>query len=330
MTEITTNSTEKSDLASQKAEKLRSGHGKSCHFTISQQEALRRATLLKHRKVSTQLKLDMVQRQLSELRNSSSSDRQFYRSQLSELSNELEDLGNSLEKVERSAFYARRRMLRCTGVHGILQLSASHPAIYSSSETLDQSSKNGLKNRMHNLMPSPTIRFRKKHLLGELRSSASLSSLHVKSTSHSSCDDIAVKDSKVWKAPFRFLGHIVDNRICRKIWGSAKRTKSEDNVSEEPKSRKSVRNSDDHHVSVNGLGKADDFSSSSSSSEADSSDESDDDNKEWETRKAIKKHIWKGPVERKVSSQKQQIDPAILAEIDDFEKMAAQYIKLHT
>ena len=118
----------------------------------------------------------MVQRQLSELRNSSNTDRQFYRSQLSELSNELEDLGNTLEKVERNAFYARRRLLRCHGDHGILQLSASHPAIYSSNETLDQSSKHGLKNRMHHLMPSPTLRFKKRHLLGELRSAASLSS----------------------------------------------------------------------------------------------------------------------------------------------------------
>lgn len=118
----------------------------------------------------------MVQRQLSELRNSSSSaDRQFYRLQLSELSNELQDLGHTLEKVERSAFYARRRMLRYYGANGGIQLSASHPAIYSSNETLDQNSKSGVKNRMHHLMPSPTMRFKKKHFLGELRAVASLS-----------------------------------------------------------------------------------------------------------------------------------------------------------
>lgn len=113
----------------------------------------------------------------------------------------------------------------------------------------------------------------------------------------------------------RFLGHIVDNRICRKIWRSTKRTKSEDNVSEEPKTRKSLEDIEPH--TCNGHGKKDDEYSSSSSSGTESSGESDEEEKEWDMRKTNRTHIWKGPVERKVSSgQKQQIDPAILAEID--------------
>ena len=139
--------------------------------------------------------------------------------------------------------------------------------------------------------------------------------MHVKSTSHGSCDDIATKHHTVWKAPFRFLGHIVDNRICRKIWGSTKRTKSEDNVSEDCKTRKSVQDIE-HHV-CNGHEKKEDDYSSSSSSETESSDESEEDEKEWDTRKTSRKYVWKFPVERKVSSsQKQQIDPALLAEIE--------------
>lgn len=141
--------------------------------------------------------------------------------------------------------------------------------------------------------------------------------MHVKSTNHSSCDDIATKDSKVWKAPFRFLGHIVDNRICRKIWGGAKRAKSHDNVSEEPSARRSLQDIENGNC-MNGLGKEEDNFLTSSSSEAESSEESEDEeNKEWNTRATTKRPVWKGPVERKVSSsQKQQIDPAILAEIE--------------
>lgn len=107
----------------------------------------------------------------------------------------------------------------------------------------------------------------------------------------------------------------MDNRICRKIWGSTKRTKSEDNVSEETKTRKSIQDIDPH--ACNGLAKKVDDYTSSSSSETESSDESDEDEKEWDMRKTNRKYVWKGPVERKVSSsQKQQIDPALLAEIE--------------
>lgn len=139
----------------------------------------------------------------------------------------------------------------------------------------------------------------------------------MKSSTHSSCDDIAAKDTKVWKAPLRFLGHlVVDNRICRRIWGSHKRTKSQDNVSvEEAKTRDSLHDIENNNC--NGLVKKDEDFLSSSSSESDSSEDSEDEGKEWNAIKTTKKHIWKGPVERKVSSsQKQQIDPAVLAEIE--------------
>lgn len=140
--------------------------------------------------------------------------------------------------------------------------------------------------------------------------------MHVKSTPHSSCDDIATKDSKTWKAPLKFLGHIVDNRICRKFWGSTKRMKSADNITEnEHKSRRSLHDVDSKIC--NGLRKKEDDFSSSSSSSSESSDESDEESKDWNSRKMSKKHVWKGPVERKVSSnQKPQIDPALMAEIE--------------
>ncbi|XP_035229729.1 uncharacterized protein LOC118201692 [Stegodyphus dumicola] len=278
----------------------------------------------------------MVQRQLNNLRRTvpeSENDRQFYRQQMSELSNELQDLGSTLEKMERNAYYARRRMLRHYGTDfgstGALHLSSSHPAIYSSSETLSQSSgRNSLKKKVYHMMSSPTEKLRKRHLFGELRAVASLSSLNIKSTSHASCEDVNIsKDAKPWKGPFKFLGNLMDSRIRRKLWGSTKRIKSEDNILEEKKASSSLDISKDCN-GFNTSGTEDNLSSSSSS---ESSDEEEVEESEKWVSTVPAKHVWKAPVVRKVaSSQRAQIDPAILAEIEDFEKMAAQYISQHS
>ncbi|GFT41447.1 uncharacterized protein NPIL_60251 [Nephila pilipes] len=308
---------------------------------LSQHEALRRATLLKHRKVSTQLKLDMVQRQLSGLRRSvtdSDSARQFYRKQMAELSNELQDLDCNLDKVERSAFYARKRLLRQCGMDfvssstGAIPLSSSHSAIFSSSEHLSRSnSRSSLKSKVCHLMSSPGNRFRKRHLLGELRAVASLSSLNTKSGSPTHCEDEkegSPKDTKSWKAPLKFLGNFVDSRIRRRLWGSSTRTKSADNILEEKKDNS--RHSDSENKDCNGFETTEEgYSSSDSSSESDVDDEVEE-IEQWKPKSASK-CTWKAPVARKISNhQKAQIDPAILAEIEDFERMAAQYIKQHT
>ncbi|GBM24029.1 hypothetical protein AVEN_33990-1 [Araneus ventricosus] len=218
---------------------------KEFNSILTQHEDLRRATLLKHRKVSTQLKMDMVQRQLSCLRRShtdSETARQFYRSQMAELSSELQDL--------------------------------------------DLNTKSG----------SPTN--------GE--------------------EDSSPKDSKPWKAPLKFLGNLVDSRIRRKLWGSSNRTKSVE-ILDDKKDSSDIESKD-----CNGFGITDDTSSSSSSSSESNDEDEVEEIEEWRPKRGSRS-AWKAPVARKISNnQKAQIDPAILAEIEDFEKMAAQYIKQHS
>ncbi|CAL1274270.1 unnamed protein product [Larinioides sclopetarius] len=310
---------------------------KEFNSILTQHEDLRRATLLKHRKVSTQLKLDMVQRQLSCLRRShtdSDTARQFYRSQMAELSSELQDLDCSLNKVERNAFYARKRLLRQYGMEyvsqstGAISLSSSHPAIFSSNDNLHRStSRNSLKSKVSHLVSSSSTshKSKKRHFFGELRAVASLSSLNTKSGSPTNGEeDNSPKDSKPWKAPLKFLGNLVDSRIRRKLWGSSNRTKSVEILDDKKES------SDIESKDCNGFGITDDTTSSSSSSSESNDEEEVEENEEWRPKRGSSS-AWKAPVARKIShNQKAQIDPAILAEIEDFEKMAAQYIKQHS
>ncbi|GIX97909.1 hypothetical protein CEXT_735931 [Caerostris extrusa] len=276
----------------------------------------------------------MVQRQLSGLRRSvtdSDTARQFYRSQMAELSHELQDLDCSLSKVERNAFYAKKRLFRQYGMDnvssstGAIPLSSSHPAIFTSNENLTRSSsRNSLKSKVQHLVSSPN-KFKKKHLFGELRAVASLSSLNIKSGSPTNGEeDSPSKDnSKPWKAPLRFLGHLVDSRFRRKLWGSAKRTKSVDHILQDKKD-----SSDTESKECNGFDITEDAYSSSESSSSESNDEDEmEEIEEWRPKKCT----WKAPVARKISNnQKAQVDPALLAEIEEFEKMAAQYIKQHS
>ncbi|KAF8781833.1 uncharacterized protein LOC129964187 [Argiope bruennichi] len=311
---------------------------KEFNSILTQHEDLRRATLLKHRKVSTQLKLDMVQRQLSCLRRShtdSETARQFYRSQMAELSSELQDLDCSLNKVERNAFYARKRLLRQYGMEyvsqstGAISLSSSHPAIFSSNDNLQRStSRSSLISKVSHLVSSsPSHKSKKRHFFGELRAVASLSSLNTKSGSQANGEEDSSppsKDSKPWKAPLKFLGNLVDSRIRRKLWGSD-RTKSVDHIMDDKKESSDIESKD-----CNGFGITDDTSSSSTSSSESNDEEEVEEIEEWRPKRGSRS-AWKAPVARKISNnQKAQIDPAILAEIEEFEKMAAQYIKQHS
>ncbi|GIY56760.1 uncharacterized protein CDAR_218661 [Caerostris darwini] len=150
-------------------------------------------------------------------------------------------------------------------------------------------------------------------------------SVHIKSGSPTNGEeDSHSKDnSKPWKAPLRFLGHLVDSRFRRKLWGSAKRTKSVDHILQDKKD-----SSDTESKECNGFDITEDAYSSSESSSSESNDEDEmEEIEEWRPKKCT----WKAPVARKISNnQKAQVDPALLAEIEEFEKMAAQYIKQHS
>ncbi|KAG8200718.1 hypothetical protein JTE90_022328 [Oedothorax gibbosus] len=299
---------------------------------LTQHEELRRATLLKHRKVSTQLKLDMIQRQLSTLHRSNDSDRQFYHLQMAELSNELHDLGSNLDQAEKHAFYSKKRLMRHCGISldNSRNLSTSNPSLWTSAEDL-RGSRSSLKARVRHLVSaSPTGKLKKINFFGELRAAASLSSLNMKSGSptsdDSNSDAASPKDtsSKSWKKfPFRFLGHLVDSRFRRSFWrkskstSSAQMTKSAGNILEE--------NKDDKDKDDCFEGDEDVFNSTSSSSEEEVEEE------EFQPVKVTPRYAVRGPVVRKISShQKAQVDPAVLAEIEDFEKMAENYIKQHS
>ncbi|GFX50602.1 DUF5641 domain-containing protein [Trichonephila clavipes] len=187
---------------------------------------------------------------------------------------------------------------------------------------IDELNSRGLRKRMKyriKLLSDLRQRFRKEYLI------------NIKSSSPTHNDDDkedSSKDTKSWKAPLRFLGNFVDSRIRRRLWGSSSRTKSADNILEEKKNNS--HHSDCENKNCNGFETAEDeYSSSDSSSESDDDDEVEE-IEQWKPKSASK-CTWKAPVARKISNnQKAQIDPAILAEIEDFERMAAQYIKQHT
>ncbi|XP_054720867.1 uncharacterized protein LOC129230490 [Uloborus diversus] len=174
---------------------------------IFEHEGLRKMTLLKQRKVSAQLKLEMMQRELQQKRRTDA-ERRFYRLQLQELSGELQDLGRSLERG--------------------YSLSSSNPTIAVSRESLNEPIR---KQRVTHQASTPNCHINHHHPLGELRAVASLSSLNTKPSSSESRS--FPKDAKPWKAPLKFLGNLMDNTgFRRRIWRSfsSKQIQSDDSV----------------------------------------------------------------------------------------------------